>query len=61
MRDGRVEFREAEASLKQDVEVSRNEPAQPAARNRGQACRSGVSAVTVEALMDNAGGTVICR
>jgi len=55
MRDGRVEPREAEAYLKQYVEVARGEPARRHVPNRMPACRSGVSAVAVEAFMNNAG------
>ena len=51
----RAEPREAEAYLKQYVEAARGEPARLVANKRGQSCRSGVSAVAVEALMNNVG------
>jgi hypothetical protein len=54
-RDGRAETRETEAYLKQYVEVTRVEPARLAAKTCSQACRSGVSAVAVEAIMNNVG------
>ena len=44
-----------EAYLKQYVEVARDEPARLAAETCSQACRSGVSVVAVEALMNNVG------
>ncbi len=53
-RDGRAEPREAEAYLTQYVEATRGEPARLGAASRGQPCRSGVSAVAVEAFMNNA-------
>ena len=55
MRDGRAEPREAEAYLKQYVEAARGEPARLDAFRRGQPRRSGVSAVAVEAIMNNVG------
>jgi hypothetical protein len=54
-RDGCAEPREAEAYLKQYVEVSQREPALRHAVGSHAACRSGVSAVAVEALMNNVG------
>ena len=50
-----MEPREAEAYLKQYVEVARGEPARRPREARGQAGRSGVSAVAVEAFMNNVG------
>jgi hypothetical protein len=50
-----VEPRGAEAYLKQYVEVVRGEPARRPREARGQACRSGISAVAVEAFMNNVG------
>jgi hypothetical protein len=50
-----VERRETKAYLKQYVEVTRCEPAHLASQNRSQACRSNVSAVAVEAFMNNVG------
>ena len=55
MRDGHAEPWETEAYLKQYVEVTKGEPARLATDKRGQACRSGVSAVGVEAFMNNVG------
>jgi hypothetical protein len=49
MRDGRAEPRGREAYLKQYVDRLSGEPA------RRQACRSGVSAVVVEAFVNYAG------
>jgi hypothetical protein len=54
-RDAGAEHREAEAYLKQYVEAKRGEPARLGAETCIQACRSGVSAVGVEALMNNVG------
>lgn len=54
-RDGRAERRETEAYLKQYVEVTRGEPARLAAETSSHACRGGVSAVVVEAFMNNVG------
>jgi hypothetical protein len=55
-RDGRVEPREADAYLKQYVEATWGEPAQPTDFSLPlSACRSGESAIVVEALMNNAG------
>ena len=54
-RDGRAEHREAEAYLKQYVEVTRGVPARWPREACGRAGRSGVSAVAVETLMNNAG------
>ena len=54
-RDGHAEPRAIEAYLKQYGEITRGEPARLAAEIRGQACRSGVSGVAVEAFMNNAG------
>ena len=51
----RAEPRGAEAYLKQYVEVERGEPARLGAETCTQACRSGVSAVAVEAFMNNVG------
>ena len=53
-RDRHAEPQETEAYLKQYVEVVRGEPVWPP-KTRGHACRSGVSAVAVEAFMNNAG------
>ena len=50
-----MEPRGTEAYLIQYVEAARGEPARLAADTRGQACRSGVSAVAVEAFMNNVG------
>ncbi len=55
MRDERVEPGEAEAYLKQYVEVTRGEPARQHADKRVLACRSGESAIAAEASVDNAG------
>jgi hypothetical protein len=55
MRDGHAEPRATEAYLKQYVEVTRGEPARRPRIACGQACRSGVSAVAVEAIMNNVG------
>ena len=56
MRDGRAEPREPEAYLKQYVEGPRGEPAQmPSLLLSLAARRSGVSAVAVEAFMNDAG------
>ncbi|MDF0676455.1 MAG: hypothetical protein P0120_19300 [Nitrospira sp.] len=50
-----MEPRETKAYLKQYIEVARGEPARRPREARGQACRSGVSAVAVEAFMNNVG------
>jgi hypothetical protein len=55
MRDGRAELRGREAYLTQSVDRLSGEPAQLAAWNRRPACRSGVSVVAVEALVNHAG------
>jgi len=55
MRDGRVEPRGREADLNSLLtDRVANPPAWPRL-TRGQACRSGVSAVAVEVVMNNAG------
>jgi hypothetical protein len=55
LRDGHAEPREAEAYLKQYVEVARGEPARLAARNPRPARRSSESAIAAEAFMSHAG------
>ena len=50
-----MEPRGTEAYLKQYVEVVRGEPARWPCEAIGQPCRSRVSAVTVEASMNNVG------
>jgi hypothetical protein len=47
--------REAEAYVKQHLEAVRGEPTRLGVASRGQPCRSGVSAVVVEAVMNNVG------
>ena len=54
-RDGHEEPRGTEAHLKQYIEVVRGEPARWPREARGQAGRSGVSAVAVETFMNNVG------
>lgn len=49
------EFREAESDLKQSVTAARGEPARWPCDAYGHACRSGVSAITVEMHMNNVG------
>ena len=50
-----MEAREREASLKQDVDRPSDEPARLPYAARVQACHGSVSAVAVEAVMNNAG------
>ncbi len=51
----RVEPREAEAYLKQYIEITRGEPARRPREARGRAWRSDESAIAAEVLMNNAG------
>jgi hypothetical protein len=46
---------ERPSNLKQYVEAARGEPARLVAASRGQPCRSDVSAVAVEAVMNKVG------
>jgi hypothetical protein len=55
MRDGRAESRDPEAYLRQYVEGVSGEPARLAPSRRSQPCRSGISAVAVEVIVNNAG------